>query len=86
MLIGHSLDQLKVLQIIMRICCGGPKIGGDRPSRMMVFSINQRRKNGFVRGKLIGKCSFGCRVVTLFMNSSNEKRMWPRELRFTFLV
>ena len=44
MLIGHSLDQLKVLQVIMGICFGGPKIGGDRPSRMMVFSINQKRK------------------------------------------
>ena len=74
MLIGHSLDKLKVLQVIMGIRFGGPKIGGDRPSRMMVFSINQKRKNGFVRGKLIDKWSFGCRLVTLYINSSNEKR------------
>ena len=43
-LIGHSLDQLKVLQVIMGIRFGGPKIGGDGSSRMMVFSINQKRK------------------------------------------
>lgn len=43
-LIGHSLDQLKVLQVMMGIRFGGPKIGGDRSSRMMVFSINQKRK------------------------------------------
>lgn len=75
MLIGHSLDQLKVLQVIMEIRFGGPKIGGDRPSRMMVFSINQKRKKDFVRGKLIDKCSFGCRLVALYINSTNEKRM-----------